>query len=134
MSLGLGLDDVTLGGPSEVGTAGPEPPLVPLSSIITALNERFGTDFTLIDQLVFDQIEEELVANPDLARQAQVNRIDNYKYGFDQAFLTALIGRKSQNEQIFARMLNEPAFAEAVKAQMIGTVYRRQNTQSAASS
>jgi type I restriction enzyme R subunit len=82
---------------------------------------------------VFDQIEEELVANPGLARQAQVNRIDNYKYGFDQAFLTALIGRKSQNVQIFARMLNEPAFAEAVKAQMIGTVYRRQNEPPAAS-
>jgi hypothetical protein len=46
---------------------------MPLSSIIAALNERFGADFTLIDQLVFDQIDEELVANAELARQAQDN-------------------------------------------------------------
>ena len=45
-----------LQGPREVGT-GSADEIVQLSTLVEKLNERFGTDFTLADQLFFDQIE-----------------------------------------------------------------------------
>ena len=98
-----------------------------LSTIISILNERFGTDFTQADQLAFDQIEEELVANEGLAEQARVNSIDNYKYGFEDAFTDAVIDRKAQNEEIFTRILDDGDFASAVKTYLMQKVYERQN-------
>jgi len=125
----LGLDGGTLTGPTDVGTGGGyESVKEHLSTIIGILNEKFGTDFTAADQLTFDQIEEELVANNDLAQQAQANSIDNYSYGFDEAFIDAVIDRKSQNEEIFTRILDDDAFAKAVRGALLAKVYHRQNT------
>jgi type I restriction enzyme R subunit len=127
-SIALGGDAETLKGPTEVGTGGEHEPVKErLSTIISILNERFGTDFTQADQLAFDQIEEELVANEELAEQARVNSIDNYKYGFEDAFMDAVIDRKAQNEEIFTRILDDGDFASAVKAYLMQKVYERQN-------
>ena len=77
--------------------------------------------------MAFDQIEEELVANEELAEQARVNSIDNYKYGFEDAFTDAVIDRKAQNEEIFTRILDDGDFAGAVRAYLMQKVYERQN-------
>jgi hypothetical protein len=46
--------------------------------------QGFGTHFTQADQLAFEQIEEDLVTNEELAEQARVKSIDNYGYGFEE--------------------------------------------------
>jgi type I restriction enzyme R subunit len=126
-SLSLAGESETLRGPTEVGTGGDQETRKQLlSTVISALNDRFGTQFTIADQLMFDQIEEVLVADESLAQQARVNTIDNYKFGFDSAFLSTIVDRRSQNDGIFTRILDDQDFAETVKSLLIERVYQRQ--------
>jgi len=96
----------------------------PLSEIIQVLNERFGTDFTDADKLFFEQIEMELVSDEKLQLQAKSNTIENFKYGFDDAFLTKLIDRMEDNKEIFSRILDDKDFGKVVKEWMLKKVYR----------
>jgi type I restriction enzyme R subunit len=100
-----------------------------LSEIIHILNERFGTDFDNADKLFFDQIEEELVSDIKLQMQAKSNTIDNFKYGFDEAFLAKLIERMEDNQGIFEKILDDKEFGEIVKKWMLNKVYKRLSTQ-----
>jgi len=98
-----------------------------LSEIVNVLNKRFGTEFTEADKLFFDQIEEELVADGKLMEQAQSNTLDNFKFGFEDAFMDKLIGRMEQNQDIFSKMMDDKDFGAIVRDYMIKKVYKRLN-------
>ncbi|HYT42881.1 MAG TPA: hypothetical protein VEP90_11065 [Methylomirabilota bacterium] len=98
-----------------------------LSEIIRILNDRFGTDFTEADKLFFDQIEAELVSDEKLSDKAKSNSIDNFKFGFDDVFLTKLIDRMDQNKEIFVKIMDDEQFAETVKTWMMKQVYGKLN-------
>ncbi len=51
------------------------------------LPDKFNT-IEYPDKLFFDQIEEELIADETLSKQAKTNTIDNFKYGFQDVFIT----------------------------------------------
>jgi type I restriction enzyme R subunit len=113
----------TLRMPIEVGTSRDESEEETLSTIIDVLNERFGTDFTASDKLFFDQIEHDLVRDPILAQQAKNNSVDNFKYPFSDVFISAVINRMEQNQEITDRIMNEDRFAEAVLELLLQKVY-----------
>ncbi len=96
-----------------------------LSEIIGILNQRFGTDFTEADRYFFSQIEEALVQDERLTQQARSNSIDNFRYGFDEAFLTKLIERMEANQEIFGRIMDDEAFGALVREWMLRKVYDR---------
>jgi type I restriction enzyme R subunit len=96
-----------------------------LSEIIDILNKRFNTDFTDADKYFFSQIEEELIQNESLSQQAKSNSIQNFKYGFDDVFLTTLIERMEDNQDIFTKIIDDPEFGDAVKDWMLKKVYDR---------
>lgn len=76
-----------------------------LSEIINVLNERFGTEFEEADKLFFDQIEAELMEDETLQTQARVNKIDTFKFAFNDKFdIDKLIGRMNQNQEIFEKI------------------------------
>jgi hypothetical protein len=76
--------------------------------LIDVINERFGTDFTDADQLFFDQIIEAAIADGSLQEAAAVNPEDKFALLFSsQAAETLFIERMEQNEDIFARFMNE---------------------------
>jgi len=122
-------DNAPVTGPTEVGTGGEHDVLMaPLSTIVALLNKRFGTEFTDADRLVFDQIEEELVAKDDIVDQARANTLENFGLGvIDDAFTAAVIDRRAQNEDIFVRLLGDEEFAAIVKAYIVKKVYERIN-------
>jgi type I restriction enzyme R subunit len=64
---------------TEVGTKKEKEELAALSEIINVFNERFGKPITDADKLFFDQMEEELVSDETLSKQAKTNTIDNFK-------------------------------------------------------
>lgn len=99
-----------------------------LSEIIEVLNKRFSTEFNTADKLFFDQIEEELVLNDKLLLQAKSNTMDNFKFGFDDLFMDTLINRMEQNQDIFAKMMDDKDFGEIVKTYMLKKVYNRLNS------
>jgi type I restriction enzyme R subunit len=85
-----------------------------LSSIVDALNERFGMNLTESDQLLFDQFEETWAVDPDVIDQAKNNEFDNFRLVFDRKFLSTVISRMDGNEAIYKRVLDDSEFQKTL--------------------
>ena len=120
-------EEGALSGTSEAGLKKAKDEEALLSQIITVLNDRFGTEFEEADKLFFDQIEEELMTDEKLKSQAKVNKIDTFKFAFEDSFIEKLIGRMDQNQEIFERVLEDKAFGDLVKEWMMKKVYKKMN-------
>ncbi|SFH39192.1 type I restriction endonuclease subunit R [Pontibacter chinhatensis] len=116
-----------LRGTTQAGMRGEKEEQAQLSEIIKVLNDRFGTDFTEADKLFFDQIEAELVQDEELSLQARSNSMENFKYGFEDRFLTKVIQRMEQNQDIFAKIMDNDEFSQLVKNWMLKKVYKKLN-------
>ncbi|MDT3721239.1 type I restriction endonuclease subunit R [Pseudomonas oryzihabitans] len=113
-----------LKGPSDVGTGQPGDEEVPLSELVKALNERFGTNFTEADQLFFDQIEAEAVANEELEKAVNANSLEDFGYVFRKAFEGLVIDRMEGNEDIFSRLMSDGDFRDVAADHLLHKVYR----------
>jgi type I restriction enzyme R subunit len=116
-----------LSGTSEAGLKRAKDEEALLSEIINVLNDRFGTDFEDGDQLYFDSIEADLVIDETLQKQAKVNKMDTFKYAFDDLFIEKMIGRMDQNQEIFERILEDKLFGDLVKELMMKKIYKKLN-------
>ena len=114
-----------LDGATEAGLRISKEEQAALSEIIQIINTRFGTEFTIADKLLFDQIEEDMVADTQLAAQARSNPIDTFKLGFDKAAQDKFISRMDQNQEIFARIMDDKEFSTLVMDYLLKRVYIR---------
>ncbi|UUZ66931.1 hypothetical protein LP416_17990 [Polaromonas sp. P2-4] len=114
-----------LDGPREVGSGARHDEDVPLARLIDVINERFGTDFTDSDQLFFDQIIEAAIADGSLQEAAAVNPEGKFALLFSGLLETLFIERMEQNEDIFARFMNERDFQSLVSDWISRQVYGR---------
>ena len=114
-----------LSGVKEAGVRYQKEEFAPISEIINVLNEKLGTNFTTADQLFFDQIEAEMVQDETLAMQAQSNTKENFKYGFEEKFMDAVIDRMEQNQELFAKLMDDEKMARIVKEMLLDRVYGR---------
>jgi type I restriction enzyme R subunit len=117
--------------PTAVGTSANNEERIELSRLIDVVNEQFGTDFKPADELFFSQISEEGLADSSLQQAALVNSVDNFKFVFDKALEGLFIDRMDQNQEIFARYMNDRQFQEIVAATLLRQVYKqiRERTQ-----
>jgi len=116
-----------LSGTSEAGLKRTKEEEALLSEIVSVLNDRFGTEFEEADKLFFDQIEAELMEDEKLQIQAKANKMDTFKYAFEDRFMDKLIGRMDQNQEIFEKILEDKMFGELVKELMMKKIYRKMN-------
>jgi type I restriction enzyme R subunit len=114
-----------LDGPKEVGSGVLHEDAVALSRLIDLVNEAFGTDFNEADQLFFDQMVEEAVADEKLRQAAAVNPEDKFALVFGGLLESLFMERMDQNEEIFARYMNDGAFKKVVSAWLAQQVYTR---------
>jgi type I restriction enzyme R subunit len=114
-----------LDGPSAAGSAVVRENAVTLSALIETINSRFGTDFNQADQLFFDQIVAAAATSEELQQAAQVNSEDKFALLFNQMVEALFVERVDQNEAIFARYMNDPAFQKLVSEWLSSEVYRR---------
>ena len=124
----ISLNDGTarpLDGPNEVGSGALHELPVALSRLIDLVNERFGTDFKPADQLFFDQIVEAASQDSALQQAAKVNPQDKFSLVFNNLLETLFIERMEQNEEVFARYMNDEAFQKMVTGWMATEVYNR---------
>lgn len=112
-------------GPTAVGTGKASETKVDLSRLIDLINERFGTDFTPADELFFNQIREEAVADEELRQAAAANTMENFKFKFDKALEGLFIERMEQNEDLFARYMNDADFQRIVAETLLRQVYEQ---------
>jgi type I restriction enzyme R subunit len=118
-------DRGSVSAPTAVGTGVDRHEQVELSRLIDRINERFGTDFKPVDQLFFDQIKEEAVSDTAIQQAAMVNSLENFGFVFDKALEGKFIDRMDQNQEIFARYMNDKDFQKAVAEWMRKEVYEQ---------
>lgn len=112
-------------GPTSVGTGIARGDEIELSILIDILNERFGTEFKPGDQLFFESIREDAVADSSLRQAALANTMENFGYVFRKALEGLFIDRMDQNEEIAAKFMNENRFRDAVSQHLLKEVYEK---------
>ncbi|MEW5920364.1 MAG: type I restriction endonuclease [Bacillota bacterium] len=115
----------SVSGPTSVGTGAIGGEKIALSKLIDILNERFGTEFKPGDQLFFDSIREDAVADTNLRQAALVNTMENFGYVFRKALEGLFIDRMEQNEEITAKFINEEQFREILTRELQKEVYEQ---------
>jgi type I restriction enzyme, R subunit len=111
-----------LAGPREVGTGSADEE-VQLSTLVEQLNERFGTDFTLADQLFFDQVQAAATENEKIRQAAEANTLSNFEPVFNQHLETLLLDRMNGNEAIFNRIMNDETFKSFITQKLMHQVF-----------
>jgi type I restriction enzyme, R subunit len=96
-----------------------------LSQLIHVVNERFGTDFNQSDQLFFDQMVEAAIRDETLKQAAAVNPGDKFELVFKNLLESLFVERMDQNEEIFVRFMNDPAFQKVVTGWLSSEAYKR---------
>lgn len=110
-------------GPVDVGTGKNHQEDIELSQLIDILNERFGTEFKPADELFFESIKEDAVADVTIQQAAKANTLENFGYVFLKALEGLFIDRMDQNEEITAKFMNEKNFQAAVGQHLMKDVY-----------
>ena len=116
-------DDPQVAGPSAVGTGRPEEPTAPLSEIIQRLNERFGTRFAEADRLFFEQLARASAQVDEIQRTAKANTFEKFYLGTRERVIKVIINRMAENDEIAARCLNDPDFAQVVLPGLLRRIY-----------
>lgn len=114
-----------LDGPTEVGTGMVREEPMPLSRLVDLVNQRFGTDFNQADQLFFDQLVETAIRDEAIIKAAEVNPEDKFALVFQNLLQSLFIERMDQNEDIFARFMNDSAFQKMVTKWLASEAYGR---------
>ena len=96
--------------PTEVGTGKAKDKQAPLSEIIEVLNERFGTQFTEVDRLFFQQIKEKACNSEQIVKTALANPIDKFELGTRKLIEELMITRMAENDQIVTRYMADKDF------------------------
>lgn len=109
-------------GPTAVGTGQAEED-VQLSTLVNKLNEQFGTEFTPVDQLFFDQVRETALANDQLRQAVMANSLENFEPVFNKQLENLFVERMDGNEDIFIRLMNDESFRNVASQYLMRAVY-----------
>jgi type I restriction enzyme, R subunit len=116
----------TIRGASDVGTGKPtEENLSPLSTVIDAINKRFGTDFAEGDRLLMVQALDDLTGNSTLEAQARTNTLDNFRHAFEPAAIGAILDRNQRNGEITEQFMGNPELRQMMLDAMALDYYQR---------
>ncbi|MFK7101711.1 type I restriction endonuclease [Flavobacterium oreochromis] len=116
-----------LDGPTDVATGMVREEYTPISRIVDVLNERYGTDFTQADQYFFDQIVESAIQNDDIIQAAQSNPQDKFTLMFRNVLQQLFVERIDQNEDIFARYMDEKDFNKTITELLAKEAFKKIN-------
>jgi len=108
---------------TDVGTRQAKDEDVALSQIIEVLNDRFGTEFTQADQLLFDQFIQEAKQDAEVVERALANPLDNFELAMKPKVEGLMIDRMDQNQEIVNRYLNDPTFQAAAFKAIVKQIY-----------
>lgn len=111
-------------GPTAVGTRQAEDEEVALESIINVLNERFGTDFTGADKLLFDQIVADGKSDETVQQRAQANSFENFALSIKDKVEGLMIDRMDRNQDIVSKYLNEDDFGREVFGYLAKRIFK----------
>ena len=111
ISLPRGVGEVLPIGPKEVYNL-PQDELEPLSRIIQALNEHFGTDFSEDDKLCILELEQRLAIDTGLQTSVRVNPPENARLTFDLVVNELLQGMIDGHFKFYKQVNDDPDFSK----------------------
>ncbi|WP_111782193.1 type I restriction endonuclease subunit R [Agrobacterium radiobacter] len=125
-SIDLGYGEAApLKGPTDVGTGGFREEAVTLSSLVSKLNERFGTNFTEADQFFFDQIRASAEEDDKIVEAAKANNLANFSSYLERMLDELFIDRMEGNEEIFSRVMTDKEFRSAAHEHLALEIFQR---------
>lgn len=100
---------------SDAGIRKEKEELIQLSQIVEAINNRFGTEFTEADRLLFDQVGLDLLNDEVIIKQAKMNTFENFLQGsLRDKSIEKFIDRMDINNSTTSNILNNEKLADAV--------------------
>ena len=119
-------EDARVYGPTEVGTGGgKEEHTSPLSEIIKVINDKYGTDWTGEDRLLFEQIAGDMAASETLAEKIRANTKEQVKPVFEAEAMKAFVNRHGRNEKIVGDFMQDANLRKLIIAALLDDVYNR---------
>jgi type I restriction enzyme, R subunit len=115
----------SLSAPSEVGTGRNEDEQVPLSQVVQVLNERFGTNFTATDELFWEQVRDDAVANPNLQQAGAANTREDFAYALLQQLEELVVNRMDRNGGQAGMFFENSEVRNVIQNWMLDQVYDR---------
>jgi len=101
----------------------PEDEKESLSKIIAQLNERLGTNFTEMDK-VLEQFVQDMSENSELVLRSK-NTIDLFKIVYDNYKMDIVLNRMTQNQEFCERYLEDEEFRKEVDNILLPLVHER---------
>ena len=115
----------TLPGPVDTGTGGTNAPIEKLSTIIEALNTRFGLDLPDHIENVLDGVADDLAQSEKIQLAAKANDKGNFGHVFIPAFKDALVDHHAENGTFVDLVFKDDRLMHALNALMLDRVYER---------
>jgi len=100
--------------PTAVGTSKSKDEQKPLSEIIQALNDRFGTDFKEEDRLFFEQIKEKAAGDERVIQTARANPLEKFELGIQELIKDLMVQRMADNDSIVTRYMDDMDFQKTI--------------------
>lgn len=110
--------------PTAVGTSKSKDEQKPLSEIIQALNDRFGTDFSEEDRLFFEQIKEKASRDDKVIQTAKANTLEKFELGIQELIKDLMVQRMADNDGIVTRYMDDMDFQKTVFPILAKDIYK----------
>ncbi len=109
--------------PTAVGTGQKKNEEVPLSELITLLNEKYGTEFNDEERLFLEQVQVKALNTDEIVQLGMVNLFDKFLLAFQPHMQNLLIGLMQQNDGVVTKYLDDKDFGNDVLHGMAQSVY-----------
>ncbi|MCF8999832.1 type I restriction endonuclease subunit R [Acinetobacter nectaris] len=95
------------------------------SNLIDELNKVFGTDFTVADQLFFDQIEQSAIENEEIMQAVNANNLDSFTAYLSNKLIDLFLTRIAGNEDICNKVMSTDELRQKVAKRLAKHIYTR---------
>lgn len=96
-----------------------------LSSIISKLNDRWGTEFTHMDKVI-EQLTEDMVEDAEVKSRAH-NSLDLFSIVYDERIQDIVLDRMNQNQDFAIKYLSDSQFKTDVDRVLLPLIHARLN-------
>ena len=98
---------------------------MPLSQVVQVLNERFGTNFTATDELFWEQVRDDALANQNLQQAGAANTRDDFAYALFQQLEELVVNRMDRNGSQAGIFFENSEVRNVIQRWMLDQVYDR---------
>ena len=96
-----------------------------VSHLIDELNEAFGTDFTVADQLFFDQVEQAAIENEEIVQAVNANSLDSFTEYLSGKLIDLFLVRLAGNEEVCNKVMSTDELRKKVAKRLAKHIYTR---------